>query len=148
MSAIHNYQSGYPVSVTSNAQTNLFSGTERANIVSGVPLINPAYNGDPTVSYINPAAFTRPVPFTFGNSPKEIPWLRTPTLLEEDVTLSKDFPLFREGQKLSFSASAFNIGNRVQFGGLNTNVDQTGFGSLTSQANRSREIQLNLRLVF
>ena len=148
VSAIHNYQSGYPITVTSNAQTDLFSGTERANIVSGVPLVNPAYNGDPKVPYINTAAFTRPAPFTFGNSPKEIPWLRTPALLEEDVTLSKDFPLFREKQKLSFSASAFNIGNRVQFGGLNTNVDQSGFGSLTSQANNAREIQLSLRLVF
>ena len=148
MSAIDNYQSVYPVTVTSNAQTDLFSGTERANIVSGVPLINPAYNGNPTVPYINPAAFTRPAPFTFGDSPKEIPWLRTPALLEEDVTLSKDFPLFREKQKLAFSASAFNIGNRVQFGGLNTNVDQSGFGSLTSQANNAREIQLSLRLVF
>ncbi len=154
LSGIHNYQSGYPLTITSNTQTDLFSGTERANIVSGVPLVNPAYHGDPAVPYINPAAFTRPAPFTFGNSPKEIPWLRLPPLLEEDITLSKDFPLFREGQKLSFSASAFNIGNRVQFGsnggspGLGRNVDQAGFGMLTTQANNAREVQLSLRLAF
>jgi hypothetical protein len=148
VSAIQQYQSGFPLSVTSNLNTGLYSGQERANIVSGVPLINPLWNGDPSVSYLNPAAFTRPAPYTFGNSSKEISQLRTPAMLNEDVTLSKDFPLFREGQSLSFSASAFNLGNRVQFGGIDTNVEDGNFGKVSSQYNNAREIQLNLRLRF
>ena len=84
----------------------------------------------------------------FGNSGAMLSGLRSPALISEDVTLGKDFPLFREGQRMEFKASAFNIGNRVQFGGINTSVESPDFGRITSQANRAREIQLSLRLIF
>lgn len=148
ISAIHNYQSGYPLRVNSNLSLGIFSGGERANYVGG-PMKNPAYTGDPnTAPYINLSAFQRPAPFTFGNSGLNLPWLRSPATLEEDVTLGKDFPLFKEGQRLEFKASAFNIGNRVRFGGINTTVEDQNFGKLTSQQNRAREVQLSLRAVF
>jgi hypothetical protein len=112
-------------------------------------MMNPNYHGDPNAApYINPAAFQRPAPFTFGNSGYNLPWLRSPALLEEDITLGKDFPLFREGQVLQFKASAFNIGNRVQFGGIDMNIEDSNFGKISSVANRAREIQLSLRAVF
>ncbi|MDQ6663187.1 MAG: TonB-dependent receptor, partial [Acidobacteriota bacterium] len=149
LSAIHNYQSGYPLRVTSNQNIGLFSGGIRANIVGGQPLKNPAYNGDPNKArYINTAAFSRPPNFTFGNSGAQLPGLRSPALLAEDVTLGKEFPLFSEGRHLEFKASAFNIGNRVQFGGINIGVENQDFGRITSQNNKAREIQLSLRLVF
>jgi len=155
LAAIHNYQVGYPLYVTSNLNIGLFSGQERANYLGG-PAINPAWIGDPNAaSYINRAAFGRPAPFTFGNSGKELPYLRLPALLSEDVTLGKDFPLFREGQRLEFRASAFNIGNRTLFGGtsggtggIDLNVEDSKFGYFTSQANKARQIQLSLRLRF
>ncbi len=149
VSAIHNYQSGYPMRVTSNQNIGLFSGTIRANIVGGQPLKNAAFSGDPNrAPYINTAAFSRPPNFTFGNSGAMLGGLRSPALLAEDVTLGKQFPLFSEARYLEFKASAFNIGNRVQFGGINTGVESQDFGLITRQANRAREIQLSLRLVF
>jgi outer membrane receptor protein involved in Fe transport len=149
VSAIHNYQSGYPLRVTSNQNIGLFSGQIRANLVPDQSLENPAFDGDPaTATYINPAAFARPANFTFGNSGANLPWLRSPALLSEDITLGKDFPLFREGQRLELKVSAFNIANRVQFGGIQTAVENPDFGKVTSQANRAREIQLALRLIF
>ncbi len=149
LAAIHNYQSGYPMRVTSNQNIGLFSGTIRANIVGGQPLKNPAFTGDPnTARYINTAAFARPPNFTFGNSGAMLGGLRSPALLSEDVTLGKQFPLFSEARYIDFKASAFNIGNRVQFGGINTGVESPDFGRITSQTNRAREIQLSLRLVF
>jgi hypothetical protein len=148
ISAVHNYQTGYPLRVTSNLDIGLLQGRVRANYVGG-PMKNPNYHGDPNVApYINPAAFQRPAPFTFGNSGLNLPWLRSPATLEEDVTLAKDFPLFREGQRLEFKASAFNIGNRVRFGGIDMTVEDSNFGKISSQANRAREIQLSLRAVF
>jgi hypothetical protein len=135
--------------VTSNQNIGLLQGTIRANTVSGQPLKNPAYSGDPnTAPYINRAAFSRPPNFTFGTSGLNLPGLRSPALITEDVTLGKDFRLLSEGRRLEFKASAFNIGNRVQFGGINTGVENPTFGIISSQANRAREIQLNLRLVF
>jgi hypothetical protein len=156
ISGIHNYQSGYPLYVTSSLSLGLFSGTERANFVGG-PTINPAWKGDPnSAPYINPAAFARPAPFTFGNSGKELPYLRLPALLDEDITLAKKFPLFKEGRELEFKASAFNIGNRVLFGGtggnggkgIDLNVEDSKFGYFSSQANSARQVQLSLRLIF
>jgi hypothetical protein len=148
LSGIQNYQSGYPLRVTSNLNIGLSSGQERANYVGG-PMLNPNYHGDPNATpYINPAAFQRPATFTFGNSGLNLPGLRSPALLEEDITLGKDFPLFREGQRLEFKASAFNIGNRVQFGGIDTTIEDANFGKISNIANRAREIQLSLRAVF
>lgn len=149
IAGIQNYQSGYALRVTSNQNIGLFSGTIRADMVAGQPLVNPAWTGDPASGpYINPNAFRRPANFTFGNSGANLPWLRSPALLTEDFTLAKDFPLFKEGQRIEFKASAFNIGNRVRFGDIQMGIENPDFGKVTSQKNSAREIQLNLRLVF
>ncbi len=156
VSGVQNYQSGYPLRVVSNQNVGLFSGTIRANIVSGQSLKNPNYKGDPNAApYINPAAFSRPANFTFGNSGANLPGLRNPVLLSEDVTLGKDFFLFSEKRRLEFKSSFFNIFNRTQFGGVvGTSpgiinlVESPAFGAITNQANRPREIQFSLRLVF
>jgi hypothetical protein len=156
LSGLQNYQSGYPLYVTSSLSIGLLQGAERANYVGG-PGVNPAWKGDPNAApYINPAAFARPAPFTFGNSGKELPYLRAPAGLSEDITLAKTFPLFKEGRQLEFKASAFNIGNRVILGGtggnggkgIDLNVEDSTFGRFTSQANSARQVQLSLRLVF
>ena len=134
----------------STQDVGLYAGTIRANLITGVPLKNPAFNGDPnSAPYINPAAFQRPPNFTFGTGPANLPWLRSPGILSEDISLGKDFFLWNEGSRLEFKASAFNIANRVQFGGIDNTVEHTGsFGVLSSQVNRPREIQLSLRLLF
>jgi len=149
VSGVHNYQSGYPLRATSSLDIGLLSGTIRANYVGGQPMKNPNYHGDPNAApYMNPAAFVRPAPFTFGNSGLNLPWLRTPALLEEDISLGKDFFLGSEARRLEFKASAFNIANRVQFGGVSMSVDNSNFGKFSSRANTPREIQFSLRLMF
>jgi hypothetical protein len=148
VSGIQQYQSGVPIWVYSN-QINGVSGTERANVNWGTPLINPAWNGDPNhAAYLNPAAFTRPPAFTFGNSPAAFTNLRNPGLLNEDLSLAKDFFLKSEQRKLTFQANFFNAFNRVVFGGPNNSLESAAFGSISSQANANREIQFMLRLQF
>ena len=143
------YRSGYPLTILSNQNTGLFSGTVRANIVSGVSLINPSFQGDPRgAPYINRSAFSRPSNFTFGNSGANLPWLRTPGVITEDFSVGKDFPLFGEGRRLEFKTSLFNVFNRHQFGGINNQVESANFGIISAQSNGPREIQFNLRLVF
>src|SRR5512145_2327274 len=92
VAGVVDYQSGYPLRVVSNQNAGLFSGTVRADLVPGQPLQNPAFTGDPNAQpFINPAAFSRPANFTFGNSGANLPGLRNPALLSEDVSLGKDF---------------------------------------------------------
>ena len=156
ISGLQNYQTGYPLYVTSSQNIGLLQGAERANYVGG-PAVNPGWKGDPNAApYVNPAAFARPAPYTFGNSGKELPYLRAPALLSEDISLAKTFPLFSEARRLEFKASAFNIGNRVIFGGTGGNggkgidltIEDAKFGYFTSQANSARQVQLSLRLIF
>lgn len=149
VSGTNTYRSGYPLTILSNQNTGLFSGTVRANIVSGVPLINPLYNGDPNAQpYINRAAFFRPPNFTFGTSGANLPWLRTPGVVNEDFSIGKDFPLPGEGRRVEFKTNFFNAFNRHQFGGINNQVESASFGVFSAQQNSPREIQLALRLVF
>ncbi len=155
LSGVQNYQSGYPMRVVSNQNTGLFSGTVRANLVGGQPLKNPAYQGDPNAApYINPAAFTRPDNFTFGNSGANLPGLRNPALLSEDFTFGKDF-FFGEARRVEFKSSFFNAFNRTLFGGVSGTspgilnlVENPSFGRILQQSNRPREVQFSLRLVF
>jgi hypothetical protein len=146
LSGVQTYQSGWPLNVSST-QSNGVGTTEYANVNVKLPLKNPAWNGTPQVPYLNPAAFSRPVEYTFGNSPRFFSNLRAPALLDEDWSLAKDFAL-GENRTLTFQCNWFNALNRVQFGIPVTTVEDTDFGDVTSQANAAREIQFMLRLQF
>jgi hypothetical protein len=149
VSGMHYYRSGYPLTIVSNQNTGLFSGTVRANLVPGAPLKNPDFNGDPNSQrYVNRAAFVRPPNFTFGTGGGNLTGLRTPGVVSEDFSVGKDFPLFRERHRVEFRTSFFNVFNRHQFGGVNNQVESASFGVISSQQNAPREIQLNLRIVF
>jgi hypothetical protein len=43
---------------------------------------------------------------------------------------------------------AFNVLNRVQFGVPNTQVGNSNFGVVSSQANAPRQVQFALKLIF
>jgi hypothetical protein len=119
-------------------------------------LKNPAWNGDPNagIPYLNPAAFSRPAEFTFGNSPAAFSNLRNPGYLNEDLSLAKDFSIM-EKVKLTIQANFFNAFNRVILAGPNTSLESAAFGLISSQTGDpnsgipgSREIQLSGRITF
>jgi len=161
VTGIQQYQSGVPIVVYSGQTTGLRGqGQERANVISSLPLKNPAWTGDPNaigsngqkIPYINPAAFARPPEFTFGNSPAFFGNLRNPGILNEDISLAKDFFLMSEQRKLTIQANWFNAFNRTIFGGPNSTVESAAFGTLSGQVTpvsvAGREIQFMLRLTF
>ena len=43
---------------------------------------------------------------------------------------------------------AFNVLNRVQFGGPNTSVTSSSFGVVTSQANTPRQLQFGVKVLW
>ena len=156
VSGVQQYQSGVPEWITSNQTTGLLNHQEeRANVNWGTPLKNPAWNGDPNagIPYLNPAAFSRPAEFTFGNSPEVFTNLRNPAYLNEDLSAAKDFRI-KESVKLTIQANFFNAFNRVIFGEPNTSLESAAFGMISSQAGNpnnspgSREIQFMGRVTF
>ena len=187
VSGIQQYQSGRPIHIeydSVGAGNPFFEGdgySFRPNLVPGQPLKNPLYRpscSGPVQSkpgrnacqfYINPAAFSAPAIGQFGNAPNYLGNLRMPGYLDEDLSASKRFTIFRESD-LQFQANFFNAFNRVVFGNGGGGVGNattfiynyappnlsaaalanstTVFGIMAAQQNAPRIIQFGLRLEF
>jgi len=79
----------------------------RPDLISG---ISPYLNNDRNI--LNPAAFTTPLPGTFGNVPRN--FLRGPNFQQFDLVFNKRFR-FSESMNLEFRTEIFNIFNRANF---------------------------------
>jgi hypothetical protein len=70
-----------------------------------------------------------------------------PWNLNENVSLAKTFRV-TERVHIDFRAEAFNLFNRVVFGGPATNLSASNFGIVSSQANSARQMQGALKLYW
>jgi hypothetical protein len=84
---------------------------------------------------------------SFGTATVRNPKERGPWNLNESVSLARTFR-FTEGVRLDFRVEAFNLLNRVQWGGPDSTVTSNNFGLVTSQGNQPRQMQFGLRLQF
>jgi hypothetical protein len=82
----------------------------------------------------------RTMPSTFGD-------LRADGQNNLDASILKKFQT-TEKTYVQFRFEAFNILNHVAFGAPNVQVTSSSFGTITTQANRPRQIQIGLRFVF
>ena len=94
-------------------------------------------------------------PFTLGNAPRTISYIRQPGARDASMSLFKEFGLgmLREGMHLQFRAESFNTFNHPHFAGPNVlvpgpNSPNSNFGQITSTVNNARELQLALKLYF
>ena len=161
VSALHTYVSGSPLAVS--CSQNLFGAgqSQRCNFAVGVstgqiPLINPAWTWSHDnigtsalgkIPYLNPAAFVLPANMSYGDTPRQMSYLRSPWSVNEDLAVLKNFAL-REKINLEIRASASNAFNRVVFGGPNTSQNSPDFGRITGQGNGPRNVQLGARVSF
>jgi hypothetical protein len=159
--------SGSPLAITaSSCGTNAAAATG----TSCLPSLNPAFtggsakiNGDwghggntttlKTMSFINPAAFittpsTAAAPL-FSNAPRTAPYnLYGPGNYDIDISLRRSFGLHFEGSHLLLQADLYNVTNHTQFGGIGTVFGSSTFGTVSTQANNSRDAQLTARIEF
>ncbi len=148
LNAIVTYQSGFPLSITQQVNnTNAFSLGQRPNIALGVDHATPGSIGERIDSgYLNPAAFTTAAPNTFGNAPRTI-GVRSPSARQFDLSMIKNTRIF-EGFNAQFRIEAVNGFNTPIFRAPNTQVGNSNFGRISSQANFARIVQLSLRLMW
>jgi len=136
-------QSGLPFTVTINGTaTNTGASSSRADVVPGVP----QYPEKKTIAqWFNPAAFTSPTAYNYGNVARNS--LFGPRETNVDASLEKNTPLAKEASLL-FRVEFFNVLNHPQFVIPASNISATGVGTITATSNTARQIQGALRLSF
>lgn len=143
MSGLATISSGFPI-VPTLANGQIWDASQRPNLVG-----DPGTTGriqDRLNSYLNPAAFTRPAPDTYGSSARTLN-TRTPGVRTMDVALLKNFNL-TERRYFQFRAEAFNWLNHPVFSAPNANVGNSNFGVITGTVVGSRQMQLALKFYF
>jgi len=151
LGSVLTYQSGQIIPTPSPAFSDvpLFAGAIRPDVVNGQNPLTPQAMGnfDPGSDlYLNANAWTSPPAFQFGNAAR-MSGARTKPLLNEDFSLLKTTSL-GEHARLQFRAEAFNIFNRTVFGFPATDLGGSDFGTVVTQANKPRTLQLGAKLLF
>ncbi len=149
VSGILTYLSGFPVRLTRNNPLPIFNRDTRPTITSYEGWRGQIHGDtfDPARDrFLDISAFP-PQPIGFGNATRHNPKVRTFPVLNENVSLAKSFPL-SERFRLDFRWEAFNLFNRVRFSTGSTNLNSSGFGVVTSQANEPRRMQVGLKLYW
>jgi hypothetical protein len=151
-SGVATSRSGLPVNVTVDRANsalpdgNSISGSERPNLVLGVPLYTPQGS-------LNLAAFAVPANGTWGNAGRNI--ARGPALWQIDASLAKTFRL-TEKLSAQLRVEGYNLANRSQFGQPLADISNPlNFGAITSLVNTGatgsgtpRQFQFGLKLSF
>ena len=142
VSGVARLQSGAYYTVQSNSSLGL--GTVRPDRVPGTPIYindNAGVKG-----YVNKGAFAvvSNQVARFGNA--GVGSVVGPGLAQTDATLSKFFPI-GERVRVKFQADFFNVLNRTNFSGVNMNVSNSNFGTV-SGAYPPRQMQLGLKALF
>ncbi len=138
-SGILGIATGEPYSVTFTSTTVGWTSS-RANIV-GDPNV-----AEPTISrWFNPAAFSLPATFNFGNSARNL--LFGPGYFTWDAGLFKNTAL-TERISLEFRAESFNLPNHPTFGLPASNISVPATIGTINSAGDARTFQFGLRLRF
>jgi len=142
VSGITTFQTGQPFSVsyTSSLQGDV-SG--RANRVAGVPLY-PAHKSHQ--QWFNPAAFTQPASYTYGNSGYNM--LRGPHYQNWDINLAKN-TILKDKTSLQLRMDAFNVVNHPNFSTPSASISNAStVGTITSTVGANRTIEFAAKLSF
>jgi hypothetical protein len=146
INGITTFQTGQPLYLTAQNTSDSGSLTERPNNNGQSAALNGSI-ANRLNEYFNTSVFSQPAPFTFGNTGRTLPDVRSPGIDNFDFSLFKTFhPL--ERLSVQFRAEAFNLFNRPQFGYPNQVLGSGQFGVISSQANSPRQIQFGLKLLF
>src|SRR5207237_472625 len=136
MSGINRFQSGPYYTVSGNTSI----GGRRADYLGGSVLSSRKTIG----GYLNPSAFSVAPNGRLGNSGAGI--VQGIGLQLWDISLRKEFAV-TERVRMKFQGDIFNVLNRANFRGLNTNLTDLAFGTITA-AGPARNVQLGLKLQF
>ncbi|MBC8168111.1 MAG: TonB-dependent receptor, partial [Bryobacteraceae bacterium] len=115
INGVTTFQSGNPLPISMAVNTsNSFGGGQRPNRTNVSPETDGSAQSRLT-QWFNTGAFSTPTPFTFGNSSRTLPDVRSHGIANYDFTLFKNTQV-TERVGIQFRAEIFNLFNRVRFG--------------------------------
>jgi hypothetical protein len=153
------FQNGFPININAASNgANYYGAGLRPNVVAGC---NKATSGSAdqrvksglagNAGWINPACFTEPAPYTFGNEPRVDPSLKAQGIDNWDFAAFKRTN-FGPDQKLGFEfrCEIFNTFNHVQFAPPGNGFGSSNFGVISGQGqlNLPRLVQFAGKIVF
>ena len=149
IAGIYSYSTGFPLAVSSPDNSNAFDIGPFRPIATGAPAALP---GGPQIKdngqYFNPAAFARTPQFQFGNVSRYLSDVRYPNNFGLNGLIEKQVS-FHERYRVEFRTELFNATNSVNFGGPQTSITSSAFGTIAlTQVNNPRAIQFGLKVAF
>jgi hypothetical protein len=158
--------SGSPLAITGSAcQTNPAESTCNPTVVPG--FVGPGRVGGSwgqgataisSPSYLNSNAFVpiatlteanSPYAYTFGDAARTAPFgMFGPGNYDIDISLRRSFGLPFEHVQMTLEGDLYNLTNHTQFLVGGTTFGSASFGTVSGQANSSRDAQLSLRIEF
>jgi hypothetical protein len=147
------FSSGFPLNSGSQFREAplqnpvLWEGAQRPNLI-----------GDPSMpgsvesklnNYVNAAAFSRPLPDTFGTMPRTLSTYRSPALKNADAAIFKNVYL-TEQRYFQLRLEAFNLTNTPTFATPHLSYGATNFGVIDTYAGGRgpREMQVAAKFYF
>ncbi|HEY4357765.1 MAG TPA: TonB-dependent receptor, partial [Acidobacteriaceae bacterium] len=150
ISGVQRYQSGYPIPILAKNSLTIGNRILRPNKVPGVDAsTHTSANAFTPLNgsrFLNPAAFTDPLPYTFGNAAPTYGDARNPNVYNEDLSIVKTTQIY-ERVRWNLYLQAFNALNRHRWTSIDGNIDDAGFGRATVPSN-PRFVQLGTRFEF
>ncbi len=145
LSGIFTASSGSPLGITQSA-SNLWQGNQRPNLVG-----DPSRPGSPRNklnNYFNVDAFQSVGPDLIGSGPRFLSNYRGPSLINEDVTLMKNF-VIQERKSVQLRLEAYSATNSPQWGNPGTGFapGSSSFGQISS-AGGARSIQVAAKFYY
>ncbi len=146
-SGIVSWIQGTPITFGSvSDNTGLFTlGQRPTQSATNAKLSNPT-----RAEAFNTSLFSAPAPFTFGNARRTLDNVRTPQLVNTDLSAIKNNFFGSDNRyNIELRLEGFNAFNHVQLNGPDTGVnDGSNFGRITSAANSPRQVQLAAKFIF
>jgi hypothetical protein len=165
-SGIVQIYSGSPLAITgSSCQVNPAESTCNPTVAAGFTgpgRINGKWGQGATAtsspSYLNANAFVpiatlteagSPYAYTFGDAARTAPFgMYGPGNYDIDISLRRTFNMLTERFHLTLEGDLYNLTNHTQFTVGGTAFGSANFGTVSGQANSSRDAQLSLRFEF
>jgi hypothetical protein len=139
------FSTGYPLTLSSTGNAGVGGGVVRPN--------NNGHSAKLTGDvesrlsrYFDTSVFSIPPTFTFGNTQRTLPDVRSPGRRNYNFSLGKAFRV-RESMSLNFRAEAYNLTNTPYFYGPAAGLGSANFGVI-SAASGDRQMQFALKLLF